>query len=238
MGPGRDGGGLGVLVSSELAISISCIPLLLAPLVLFGATGTLRVVGADAATIGFGCAGAIGTTLLLPAGTPVTPPLVEAEFGLVAEPAVDLGDSESFEALIELGVVTAGETWATEFLREDFLDDRVEPTFDAALPLPRFLFLITSVLSDSGRTTPCSLRKRPHALHNGCPSGLRRQSGVVCVKQLVHVVGCPPSAPGFVPPGLVGLDGAAELMGDLPVRCRCNLFCNTEEAESQREHGD
>ncbi len=34
-------------------------------------------------------------------------------------------------------------------------------------PLARFLFLITSVFNDNGRTTPCSLRKSPHALHRG-----------------------------------------------------------------------
>lgn len=61
------------------------------------------------------------------------------------------------------------------------------------LPLPawpdRLRFLITSVLRESGRTTPCSLRNSPHALHNGWPSGLRRQSGVVWVWQFVQDVG-------------------------------------------------
>lgn len=56
-------------------------------------------------------------------------------------------------------------------------------------PLARFLFLITSVLSDSGRTTPCSLRNRPHALHSGWPSGSRRHRGVLVVLQLEHTVG-------------------------------------------------
>ena len=87
------------------------------------------------------------------------------------------------------GVVAAGEVCAIEFFREDFFDERVEPTVETALPLPRLRFLITSVFRDNGRTTPCSLRKSPQALHNGCPSGLRRHSGVVCVKQFVHVVG-------------------------------------------------
>ena len=56
-------------------------------------------------------------------------------------------------------------------------------------PLARFLFLITSVLSDSGRTTPCNLRNRPHALHKGWPSGSRRQRGVLVVWQLEQTVG-------------------------------------------------
>ncbi len=56
-------------------------------------------------------------------------------------------------------------------------------------PEPRLRFLMTSVLRERGRTTPWSLRKRPQALQRGWPSGLRRHSGVVWVKQLVHVVG-------------------------------------------------
>jgi hypothetical protein len=40
-----------------------------------------------------------------------------------------------------------------EFLREDFLDDREAPTA-RVLALLRFRFLMTSVFSDSGRTTP------------------------------------------------------------------------------------
>lgn len=51
----------------------------------------------------------------------------------------------------------------------------------AALALVRLRFLMTSVLRLRGRTTPCSLRKRPHALQRGWPCGLRRQSGVVVV---------------------------------------------------------
>lgn len=58
----------------------------------------------------------------------------------------------------------------------------------SVLPEPRLRFLMTSVLSDRGRTTPWSFRKSPQALHRGWPSGFRRQRGVVCVKQLVHVV--------------------------------------------------
>jgi hypothetical protein len=102
-----------------------------------------------------------------------------------------------------------------EFLRDDFLDARDdEPPTGAEFPLPRLRFLMTSVLRESGRTTPCSFRNKPQALHNGCPSGLRRQSGVVWVKQLVHVVGAALCSPCFVPPGLAGRDGAAELNAD------------------------
>lgn len=108
---------------------------------------------------------------------------------------VDFGDSDS----VAFGVVTG--VIAIEFLRDDFLEARVDDGPTGALPLPRLRFLMTSVLSESGRTTPCSFKNRPQALHRGAPSGLRRQRGVVCVKQLVHVVGAPPSA-GLVPPGL------------------------------------
>lgn len=59
----------------------------------------------------------------------------------------------------------------------------------AVLPL-RFRFLMTSVLRLRGRTTPCSFKNNPHALHKGCPSGSRRHRGVVPVPQLVHEVDC------------------------------------------------
>lgn len=126
----------------------------------------------------------------------LTLPEVEEE---PTEPVVDLGDSDSLAGLAEVGVVAeaaeeATGVWAIEFLRDDFLDEREELT-GIELPLPRFRFLITSVLSESGRTTPCSLRKRPQALQSGWPSGLRRHSGVVWVKQLVQVVGPLPPSP-------------------------------------------
>lgn len=171
------------LVSSASAISKSVTPPLLSCLRLrLGGAVAVRlcvvfaVLAALAACV-LGGPGAIGTT----------PPDLEAPgvavapFALVA-PAptdpVDLGDSESRLAFPEVGVVTG--VCAIEFFREDFFEDRVdaEPT-GAEFPLPRFRFLITSVLSESGRTTPCSLRNKPHALHKGWPSGLRRQRGVV-----------------------------------------------------------
>ena len=43
---------------------------------------------------------------------------------------------------------------------------------------------------------------------------VRRHSGVVCVKQLVHVVGALAWSPCLVGPGLEGRDGAAELKAD------------------------
>lgn len=147
-----------------------------------------------------------------------TPPVLAGDAALLplppaapkpAEP-VDFGDSESI--LADVGVDTG--VCASEFFRDDFLDARDDEPATGAVPLPRLRFLMTSVLSESGRTTPCSLRKRPHALQSGWPSGLRRQSGVVCVKQLVQVVGAVPCSPCLVPPGLVGRDGAAELKPD------------------------
>lgn len=64
-----------------------------------------------------------------------------------------------------------------------FLDARVdappEPPTGRLAPEPRLRFFIMSVLRESGRTTPWSFRKRPHALQSGWPSGFRRQRGVV-----------------------------------------------------------
>lgn len=61
--------------------------------------------------------------------------------------------------------------------------------------LTRLRLLITSVFRLMGRGRPCSLRKRPHALHSTEPSSSRRQSGVVEVVQFWQVGGellCPP----------------------------------------------
>lgn len=140
----------------------------------------------------FGGPGAIATT-------PVDFGTSEVAVAPVAavEP-VDFGDSESAWLLPDVGVVAG--VCANEFFRDDFF--RVAAELTGPLPVPRLRFLITSVLSESGRTTPCSLRNKPHALHSGCPSGLRLHNGVVCVKQLVQVVGALPGSPGLVPPGL------------------------------------
>ena len=125
-----------------------------------------------------------------------------------ADPAPDLGESSSFACLPEFGVLAF--VWATEFLRLATFFDREVPT-GTELPLPRLRFLITSVFKLNGRTTPWSFRKSPHALQSGCPSGLRRHKGVVCVKQLVHDVGTPLLSPGR---GLPGREGTAELKPD------------------------
>lgn len=127
-----------------------------------------------AGAIGFGGPGAIATT----------PPCREFGSGGLDD-VVDFGDSDSGArcCVICKGALTR------EFFRETFFDERA--LLIGIAPLPLFRFLMTSVFSDSGRTTPCSFRKRPHALHSGLPSGLRRHRGVVCVKQFEQVVGWP-----------------------------------------------
>ena len=180
-----------------------------------GRLGTLLLVGA---VVGFGGAAAIGTTLpLVGAGIEVpwlvgVLPAVEPPF---VEPCADCGDSESFTLWpwVEVGVVTG--VCTIEFLREAFLEERADavPT-GIEFPLPRLRFLMTSVLRDNGRTTPCSFRNKPQALHKGWPSGLRRHNGVVWVKQLVQVVGMPLLSPFRDPPGLPGREGATLLNPD------------------------
>jgi hypothetical protein len=133
-----------------------------------------------------------------------TPPVLEAldvapvplmVLELAPTEPVDLGDSESaWLAFPDVGVVAG--VCASEFFREDFFDDRVVADGGPEFPLPRLRFLMMSVLRDKGRVTPCSFRNNPQALQRGWPSGLRRQRGVVCVKQLVQVVAAPPS-PGL-----------------------------------------
>jgi hypothetical protein len=142
-------------------------------------------VGAVVAGImtGFGGPGAMATGFLVDDFSFVVLVGVVAEVAVPVDPVVDFGDSDSV-VLAFAGVLA---TWATEFLRLAAFLDRDE-TPGTVVPLPLLRFLITSVLRLRGLTTPCSLRNRPHALQSGCPSGLRRQSGVVCVKQLVHVV--------------------------------------------------
>jgi hypothetical protein len=170
----RSGGAL-PFVSSASAISSSWDSLLLWPRARRGATLTPRGWGPVFVLPGFGGPGAIGTT----------PPVFELEtadvtempvVGLSPTEPVDFGDSES-AALCDVGVVTG--VCAIEFFRDGFFDDRVDAEPTGALPLPRLRFLMTSVFKDSGRTTPCSFKNRPHALQSGWPSGLRRHKGVV-----------------------------------------------------------
>lgn len=56
---------------------------------------------------------------------------------------------EFFRAEVRVGVVVSGAVVVVAF------------------PPPRLRFLMTSVFRDKGRTTPWSLRNRPHALHSG-----------------------------------------------------------------------
>lgn len=121
----------------------------------------------------------MGTTPPFPAAAPAIPGMLAAAPELPTEPVVDLGDSDSFAALLDVGVVAG--VWTMEFFLDDFFEERVdpEPTELKALPLPRLRFLMTSVLRDRGRTTPCSFKNKPQALHSGWPSGLRLQRGVV-----------------------------------------------------------
>lgn len=138
--------------------------------------GATARVGADAGgrVVGFGGPGAIATTVLYGL-SPVALVGVVAEFA--PDPVTDFGDSEStFAALADIDVKL--ELCAMEFFRLAAFFDRAVPT-GAVFPLPRFRFLITSVFKLSGRTTPCSFKNRPQALQSGCPSGFRRQSGVV-----------------------------------------------------------
>lgn len=96
---------------------------------------------------------AAGTCLGGPGAIATTPPGFEeaaptAPFGAVAD-VEDFGDSESvgcFGGIADTGV-------AREFFREFFFE-RVPVPAEDVLPLPRLRFLITSVLSESGRTTP------------------------------------------------------------------------------------
>lgn len=89
-----------------------------------------------------------------------------------------------FGALFNVPVLRRCPLSGIEELWEASLDLVFAPP--APLALVRLRFLITSVLRLSGRTTPCSLRNRPQALHNGCPSGFLRHKGVVVVPQFVH----------------------------------------------------
>jgi hypothetical protein len=70
---------------------------------------------------------------------------------------------------------------ATEFFRAEVRVGAVSVVVVVVFPPPRLRFLITSVFKERGRTTPCSLRNNPHALHSGWPSGFLRHKGVLVV---------------------------------------------------------
>jgi hypothetical protein len=128
------------------------------------------------------------------------------------------------EFFLVLGILLTG---PVPIFFDALVDVPPDPVTGNEAPDPRLRFLITSVFSESGRTTPCSFKNRPQALQSGCPSGFRLQSGVVWVKQFVHVVGTPfspglPAAPArFVvepclePPGEDGRLGATEEKPDI-----------------------
>ena len=112
---------------------------------------------AGAGAAGLGGAAAIGTTplLVVPADAGKLVGVLPAVERPSAEPCSDGGDSEfvALRALAEVGV-TEGVCWM-EFLRDTFFDDLAAETPTGRLfPLPRFRFLITSVLRERGRTTP------------------------------------------------------------------------------------
>lgn len=122
------------------------------------------LLGAGGSDWGFGGPGAIGTVPGL-ARMAVWP---EVELvGVVAEPmepVMELGDSDScVGVLVDSNVEAVG--WTREFLRLAFFAPRA-PT-GIVLAVPRLRFLMMSVLSERGRTTPWSLRNRPHALQSG-----------------------------------------------------------------------
>lgn len=143
-----------------------------------GRTATPLVIRGPGAGVGFGGAAAMETTDDLIAGAPV---LVGVLADVVEVSWLDpSGEATSWAPLMVLlaGGVVAG-VWVIEFLREAFFDDLVDDPVGIVVPDPRLRFLMTSVFSESGRTTPCNFRKSPQALQSGWPSGLRRQSGVV-----------------------------------------------------------
>lgn len=84
-----------------------------------------------------GGAAAMGTTPGLP---------------IVLEPPMAGGDSEELPLGVREAIKLDGACWM-EFFREDFFEPREVPTA-RELALLRLRFLITSVLSDKGRTTP------------------------------------------------------------------------------------
>lgn len=143
-----------------------------------------------------GGAAAMGTTPLPPTA-PVLKPVGVLPAVLPPEPGLSPSRA-AFGGVVAL-VAVVEDIASVEFFREAepkpafFFDLVLVPPTGRLAPEPRLRFLITSVFKLRGRTTPWSFRNRPQALHKGCPSGFRRQRGVVWVKQLVHVVGVLPS---------------------------------------------
>lgn len=63
------------------------------------------------------------------------------------------GDSEAVLLAVREAAMALVGVCTTEFFREDFFDEREVPTA-RVFALLRFLFLMTSVFNDKGRTTP------------------------------------------------------------------------------------
>jgi len=171
--------------------------------------GTATAIGRFVLADPFGGAAAIGITEFFTAPFIGVPPLDNPEGG-------DSDPATLFDC-VDVGVVAELDMMEF-FLVADFFAARVEaPETGTEFPLPLFRFFITSVFSESGRTTPCSFKNSPQALHRGWPSGFLLHRGVVWVKQLVHVVGKPLLAPlaaallPFEPSGVGGLEGSVEL---------------------------
>jgi hypothetical protein len=144
--------------------------------------------------VDFGGAAAIGTTPFPPTALDEEPPPPWKLVGVL--PAVlppEAGPLTGLSASLPLlfaagGVVTwvvlllfpADDDMANdEFLRDAaaelapdalvafFFDLVLVPPTGRLAPEPRLRFLITSVFRLRGRTTPCSFKNRPQALHNG-----------------------------------------------------------------------
>lgn len=140
-----------------------------------------------------GGAAAIGTTPFIPAAEAaalkfagVLPPLLPPDPGPGLSPSwLLLADRPGSGGVVALALLTADETAMDELLRDVvpepafFLDLLLLPPTGRLDPDPRFLFFMTSVFRLKGRTTPWSFKNKPHALHSGWPSGLRRHKGVV-----------------------------------------------------------
>jgi hypothetical protein len=111
--------------------------------------------GLPEAVVPFGGAAAIGMTFVLAAELGGTFKAVLLFGGVLTLETADGGDSEPAALLGWVAVGVVAWLCTREFFRPPFLEALVDaPPTGTELPLPRFLFLITSVLSESGLTTP------------------------------------------------------------------------------------
>lgn len=240
---------MSIVLSAALLLCLRC---------LLADTATVRgSAEAPGPGVDFGGAAAIGTTPFPPTAPFAVPAFPWKLVGLLPAVLAPDGPpltGESLALTLPARLVAGGvEAWLTMLLAEEemaseeflrvlvpellceaftlafFFPDRVlVPPTGKLLPDPRFRFLMTSVLRLSGLTTPWSFKNRPQALQSGWPSGLRRQRGVVWVKQFVHVVGAVPSVDEllaacrfveepFLDPG--GDDGLLGFTDEYPEAC-------------------